>query len=168
MLAVQLCTSPHTHMYMHTHTHTHMYMHTHTHTHTCTCIRTHTHTCTCIRTHTHAYNSHPHTHTYTYIHIHTHTCMKHWHPPPTQADGWTDLQDSLTSKGYTGSQFFTIVFIFLGHFIFTNLFIGVIISVRDMQHSNSTWAPSVRQHTSRRPWNTYIVGPHTCICTVLA
>lgn len=46
-----------------------------------------------------------------------------------QADGWTDLQDQLSSHGLRGSEFFTISFLFLGHFIFTNLFIGVIIMV---------------------------------------
>lgn len=42
------------------------------------------------------------------------------------ADGWTDIQERLSEK-YPGSQWFTVVFIFLGHFIFTNLFIGIII-----------------------------------------
>jgi len=42
------------------------------------------------------------------------------------ADGWTDIQKRLDEK-YPGSQWFTVVFIFLGHFIFTNLFIGIII-----------------------------------------
>ncbi|XP_070544767.1 cation channel sperm-associated protein 3-like [Ptychodera flava] len=42
-------------------------------------------------------------------------------------DGWTDLQQSLDDKGLTGSRIYTIVFIFLGHFIFTNIFISVII-----------------------------------------
>ena len=46
----------------------------------------------------------------------------------TQADGWTDIQRRLEEK-YPGSQWFTIVFLFLGHFIFTNLFIGIIIMV---------------------------------------
>lgn len=47
-----------------------------------------------------------------------------------QADGWTELQEDLNEHGYGGSEFFTVIFIFLGHFIFTNLFIGVIIMVR--------------------------------------
>uniref|UniRef100_A0A7M5X154 Ion transport domain-containing protein n=2 Tax=Clytia hemisphaerica TaxID=252671 RepID=A0A7M5X154_9CNID len=42
------------------------------------------------------------------------------------ADGWTDIQRRLEEK-YPGSQWFTVVFLFLGHFIFTNLFIGIII-----------------------------------------
>ncbi|XP_002730732.1 cation channel sperm-associated protein 3-like [Saccoglossus kowalevskii] len=42
-------------------------------------------------------------------------------------DGWTDLQQSLDDKGLTGSRFYTISFIFLGHFIFTNIFISAII-----------------------------------------
>lgn len=47
-----------------------------------------------------------------------------------KADGWTQLQDELSSHGFSGSEFFTIAFLFLGHFIFTNLFIGVIIMAR--------------------------------------
>eukprot|EP01135_Chromosphaera_perkinsii_P000476 Nk52_evm30s96 gene=Nk52_evmTU30s96 len=43
------------------------------------------------------------------------------------ADGWTDIQDSLNEKGFKNSQWFSIVFIFFGHFIWTNLFIGLII-----------------------------------------
>ena len=46
-----------------------------------------------------------------------------------QADGWTDLQNELLAHGFSGSEFFTIIFLFLGHFIFTNLFIGVVIMV---------------------------------------
>lgn len=46
-----------------------------------------------------------------------------------QADGWTDIQSRLTAHGFRGSEFFTILFILLGHFLFTNLFIGVIILV---------------------------------------
>ncbi|XP_014669434.1 PREDICTED: cation channel sperm-associated protein 3-like [Priapulus caudatus] len=42
-------------------------------------------------------------------------------------DGWTDLQNALDSKNQTGSRYYTVLFIFLGHFIFTNVFIGVII-----------------------------------------
>ena len=47
-----------------------------------------------------------------------------------QVDGWTDIQDNLNTRPY--SQWFTISFIFLGHFIFTNLFIGIIIMVRPL------------------------------------
>lgn len=43
------------------------------------------------------------------------------------ADGWTDIQESMDEKGYKFSRLFTIVFIFIGNFIFTNVFIGVII-----------------------------------------
>lgn len=42
-------------------------------------------------------------------------------------DGWTDLQHELEIRGYGWSRIYTIIFIFLGHFIFTNIFIGVII-----------------------------------------
>ena len=50
----------------------------------------------------------------------------------TQADGWTDLQEQLLAHGYSGSEFFTIAFLFIGHFIFTNLFIGVVIMVSSL------------------------------------
>jgi len=43
------------------------------------------------------------------------------------ADGWTDLQRRLTDLGFSGSSWYTIIFMFFAHFIFTNLFIGVII-----------------------------------------
>ncbi|CAD5117828.1 DgyrCDS6575 [Dimorphilus gyrociliatus] len=42
-------------------------------------------------------------------------------------DGWTDIQESMDKKGYKFSRLFTISFIFIGNFIFTNVFIGVII-----------------------------------------
>eukprot|EP00794_Sanderia_malayensis_P016506 gene16505-18151_t len=42
------------------------------------------------------------------------------------ADGWTQIQKRLDEK-FSYSQWFTVIFIFLGHFIFTNLFIGIII-----------------------------------------
>ena len=44
-----------------------------------------------------------------------------------KVDGWTDIQKDLDKRPY--SQWFTVIFIFLGHFIFTNLFIGIIIMV---------------------------------------
>ena len=42
-----------------------------------------------------------------------------------KVDGWTEIQKDLDKRPY--SQWFTVIFIFLGHFIFTNLFIGIII-----------------------------------------
>ena len=42
------------------------------------------------------------------------------------ADGWTPYQDKMSTDGYVGSEVFTALFIFLGNFIITNLFIGVI------------------------------------------
>ena len=45
-----------------------------------------------------------------------------------QLDGWTEVQSDFDEKGLTASRVFTMVFIFLGHFIFTNIFIGVIIT----------------------------------------
>ena len=65
-----------------------------------------------------------------------------------KADGWTDIQRRL-AENYPGSQWFTIAFIFLGHFIFTNLFIGIIIMV------SVTFAfktPLVLTYTSRSPF----------------
>ena len=45
-------------------------------------------------------------------------------------DGWLDLQKETESENVAlFSRFFTIIFIFVGHFIFTNLFIGVVIQV---------------------------------------
>lgn len=44
---------------------------------------------------------------------------------PPKVDGWTEIQKDL--EKHAGSQWFTVIFIFLGHFIFTNLFIGIII-----------------------------------------
>ena len=43
------------------------------------------------------------------------------------ADGWTELQAKLDAKGYTNSSIFTILFIILGNFIFTNVFVAVVI-----------------------------------------
>ena len=66
-----------------------------------------------------------------------------------QADGWTTLQDKLSAHGFKGSEFFTIAFLFLGHFIFTNLFIGVIIMVsyyNGKLYDYSDSERSTRQH----------------------
>jgi cation channel sperm-associated protein 3 len=43
-------------------------------------------------------------------------------------DGWMEIQVPLDEVSWW-SRIFSIVFIFIGHFIFTNLFIGVIIQV---------------------------------------
>lgn len=44
------------------------------------------------------------------------------------ADGWTDIQTELEEHGHAGmSKLFSVCFLFVGHFIFMNLFIGVII-----------------------------------------
>ena len=45
-----------------------------------------------------------------------------------QLDGWTDVQNDFDEQGLPASRIFTMIFIFLGHFIFTNIFIGVIIT----------------------------------------
>ena len=42
------------------------------------------------------------------------------------ADGWTDIQSRLDEISMS-TRIFTVLFIFIGHFIFTNLFIGVVI-----------------------------------------
>jgi cation channel sperm-associated protein 3 len=46
-------------------------------------------------------------------------------------DGWTGFQEELNESGYRNMVWLTILYIFVGHFIFTNLFIGVIISNLD-------------------------------------
>lgn len=59
-----------------------------------------------------------------------------------KVDGWTDIQKDLDKRPY--SQWFTVIFIFLGHFIFTNLFIGIIIMVSIKLHviilNKSIWS----------------------------
>jgi len=45
----------------------------------------------------------------------------------SQVEGWTDLQEELDARNKTGSRVFTVLFIFIGHFIFTNVFIGLVI-----------------------------------------
>eukprot|EP00771_Trimastix_marina_P001894 gnl/Trimastix_PCT/3004.p1 GENE.gnl/Trimastix_PCT/3004~~gnl/Trimastix_PCT/3004.p1 ORF type:complete len:427 (+),score=162.09 gnl/Trimastix_PCT/3004:99-1283(+) len=47
------------------------------------------------------------------------------------ADGWTEIQGYL-DRVDLNSRFFAIIFIIIGHFIFTNLFIGVVI--QNLQH----------------------------------
>ncbi|KAJ8022945.1 Cation channel sperm-associated protein 3 [Holothuria leucospilota] len=42
-------------------------------------------------------------------------------------EGWTDLQAELDKRDMHGSRIYTIIFIFMGHFIFTNVFIGLVI-----------------------------------------
>eukprot|EP00163_Fabomonas_tropica_P011747 TRINITY_DN2261_c0_g1_i3.p1 TRINITY_DN2261_c0_g1~~TRINITY_DN2261_c0_g1_i3.p1 ORF type:complete len:459 (-),score=76.71 TRINITY_DN2261_c0_g1_i3:28-1404(-) len=44
------------------------------------------------------------------------------------ADGWTDTQASL-DRIHPATRLYTLFFLFIGHFIFTNLFIGVVIQV---------------------------------------
>ena len=61
-----------------------------------------------------------------------------------QVEGWTHFQTDLDNHGIDGSRIYTVVFIALGHFIFTNVFIGVII----MNISEATEAYKVSQATS--------------------
>eukprot|EP00834_Sanchytrium_tribonematis_P004340 NODE_208_length_12861_cov_0.800972.p2 type:complete len:405 gc:universal NODE_208_length_12861_cov_0.800972:4408-5622(+) len=42
------------------------------------------------------------------------------------AESWMEVQDSLTKHGYSGSQWFSVVFMFIANTVLTNLFIGVI------------------------------------------
>lgn len=42
-------------------------------------------------------------------------------------DGWTDLQSVLEEKGFVGSVFFSVGFLIIGHFIFENIFVAVVI-----------------------------------------
>ncbi|KAJ3134861.1 Cation channel sperm-associated protein 3, partial [Physocladia obscura] len=42
------------------------------------------------------------------------------------ADGWLPYQETLNQDGFTGSEIFTALFIFLGNFIIANMFVGVI------------------------------------------
>ena len=79
-----------------------------------------------------------------------------------QADGWTDIQTRLTDHGFRGSVFFTISVICLGHFLYTNLFIGIIIYVRTVK----TIAP---QPGSSLGMSIYYTSPlvHTCIADVM-
>lgn len=44
-------------------------------------------------------------------------------------DNWTKYHGVLAKDGYSGSEVFTALFIFIGNFIFTNLFVGVICDV---------------------------------------
>eukprot|EP01006_Ploeotia_vitrea_P009496 TRINITY_DN22379_c0_g1_i1.p1 TRINITY_DN22379_c0_g1~~TRINITY_DN22379_c0_g1_i1.p1 ORF type:complete len:472 (+),score=205.37 TRINITY_DN22379_c0_g1_i1:92-1417(+) len=53
----------------------------------------------------------------------------------TTVDGWTDIQDRLDESGFKTARIFTILFIFVGHFVFTNLFVGVIIQNLDEAQS---------------------------------
>eukprot|EP00899_Mesostigma_viride_P018854 jgi/Mesvir1/26970/Mv20684-RA.2 len=57
------------------------------------------------------------------------------------ADGWTYFQDTMLAEGISGySRLYSVLFIFIGHFIFTNLFIGVIIqNLEDAQDEERRW-----------------------------
>ncbi|KAI0236973.1 hypothetical protein LSAT2_012532 [Lamellibrachia satsuma] len=61
------------------------------------------------------------------------------------ADGWTDIQDRLDARNLVYSRIYTMVFIFMGHFIFSNVFIGVII----MNISESTEEFKLKQQHER-------------------
>ncbi|KAI9183891.1 Cation channel sperm-associated protein 3 [Blastocladiella emersonii ATCC 22665] len=42
------------------------------------------------------------------------------------SSGWVSVQTNLTAKGYAGSELYSILFMVISNFIFTNMFIGVI------------------------------------------
>lgn len=61
------------------------------------------------------------------------------------ADGWSDLQAKLDKDGYTGSKLFTVVFLLVGHFIFINIFIGVVIrNIEQAAHEEASWQAQQR------------------------
>lgn len=47
------------------------------------------------------------------------------------SDGWAAFQYDLDARGYKAARIYSVVFIFIGNFIFTNLFIGIIINNLD-------------------------------------
>ena len=59
-----------------------------------------------------------------------------------KVDGWTEIQKDLDKRPY--SQWFTVIFIFLGHFIFTNLFIGIIIMASIMLKKLNEYSSSFK------------------------
>ena len=42
---------------------------------------------------------------------------------------WAFFQYELDARGFTNSRFYSVFFVFIGAFIFTNLFIGIILQV---------------------------------------
>lgn len=61
------------------------------------------------------------------------------------ADGWSDLQAKLDDDGYTGSKLFTVMFLLVGHFIFINIFIGVVIrNIEQAAHEEASWQAQQR------------------------
>ena len=61
------------------------------------------------------------------------------------ADGWSDLQAKLDEDGYTGSKLFTVLFLLVGHFIFINIFIGVVIrNIEQAAHEEASWQAEQR------------------------
>ena len=56
------------------------------------------------------------------------------------ADGWSDLQEKLDEDGYVGSKIFTVAFLLVGHFIFINIFIGVVIrNIEQAAQDEAAW-----------------------------
>jgi cation channel sperm-associated protein 3 len=47
------------------------------------------------------------------------------------SSGWTNVQNNMTSRGFAGSEAYSILFMFLGNFIFTNSKFGVAYIVRN-------------------------------------
>jgi len=50
-------------------------------------------------------------------------------------DSWTDIQQRLAMRNHSSSVLFTVVFIFIGNFIITNLFIAVVVENLDEAQS---------------------------------
>eukprot|EP01049_Picozoa_sp_SAG25_P005093 SAG25_NODE_338_length_9538_cov_22.622630_5_plen_218_part_00 len=62
------------------------------------------------------------------------------------ADGWTDLQAALDRDGHAGSRVFTTIFMAIGHFIFINLFIGVVIrNIEQAKQQEQEWQDRRRE-----------------------
>lgn len=73
-----------------------------------------------------------------------------------KVDGWTEIQKDLDKRPY--SQWFTVIFIFLGHFIFTNLFIGIIIMVSIKLYSRCICVLCNTYNTSFASIHSYQIG----------
>ncbi|GBG74351.1 Cation channel sperm-associated protein 3 [Chara braunii] len=63
------------------------------------------------------------------------------------ADGWTNFADSLESNGFGyGVRVFSIIFIFIGNFVFTNLFIGIIVqNLEESQDEEKAYQDQIKR-----------------------
>ena len=76
----------------------------------------------------------------------------------TTVDGWTDLQVHLDEAGVISSRLFTIAFIFVGHFIFTNLFIGVVIQNLEEAQEEARTIQDVKKSSLFHKKKAYIIA----------